>query len=62
MTVNCEKISCSLSRSDHRGSFLGLMNQGSWQEVNFVATQAGQVRGGHNPGSHPSHLALFRGQ
>lgn len=26
---------------------MGLVNQGDWQEVNFVSTQANQFRGGH---------------
>lgn len=30
-----------MNREDHRGSFLGLVSQGSWQEVNFVTTKAG---------------------
>lgn len=32
---------------DRRGSFLGIVNSGNWEEVNFVETMAGQVRGGH---------------
>ncbi len=41
------KISGYMSRSDHRGSFWGLVNQGSWKEINFVSTQAGEIRGRH---------------
>ncbi|MEQ9358543.1 polysaccharide biosynthesis C-terminal domain-containing protein [Coleofasciculus chthonoplastes] len=60
--MNSEKISCYLNRLDHRGSFLGLINQGSWQEVNFVATQAGQVRGGHFHTRTHEVIFLVRGK
>lgn|GEM_PF-1202347 len=45
--MKLNKFSCYVNQSDHRGSFWGLVNQGDWQEVNFVSTQAGRVRGGH---------------
>lgn len=45
--MEIEKFTCYMNKSDHRGAFWGLLNQGDWQEVNFVATQAHQVRGGH---------------
>jgi dTDP-4-dehydrorhamnose 3,5-epimerase-like enzyme len=32
---------------DKRGSFLGIVNSGQWEEMNYVETEAGQVRGGH---------------
>lgn len=32
---------------DSRGSFLGIVNSGQWEEINFVETAANQVRGGH---------------
>lgn len=32
---------------DNRGSFLGIVNSGQWEEINFVETSANQVRGGH---------------
>jgi dTDP-4-dehydrorhamnose 3,5-epimerase-like enzyme len=32
---------------DGRGVFLGIVNSGCWEEVNYVETKAGQVRGGH---------------
>ncbi len=32
---------------DSRGSFLGIVNSGQWEEINFVETSANQVRGGH---------------
>jgi dTDP-4-dehydrorhamnose 3,5-epimerase-like enzyme len=56
------KISCYINRSDHRGSFWGLVNQGSWQEVNFVATQAGEVRGGHFHKRTQEVIFLLRGK
>lgn len=33
--------------SDARGRMLGVINAGSWEEINYVETAAGQVRGGH---------------
>ena len=51
-----------MNRSDHRGSFLGLVNQGSWQEVNFVATQAGEIRGGHFHTQTNEVIFLLRGK
>ena len=33
--------------ADARGRMLGVINQGQWEEINFVETAAGQVRGGH---------------
>jgi dTDP-4-dehydrorhamnose 3,5-epimerase-like enzyme len=51
-----------MNRSDDRGSFLGLVNQGSWQEINFIATQAGQVRGGHFHTRTHEVIFLLRGK
>jgi dTDP-4-dehydrorhamnose 3,5-epimerase-like enzyme len=36
-----------LKHSDSRGVFQGIINDGTWQEVNVVHTQAFHVRGGH---------------
>lgn len=33
--------------ADARGRMLGVINDGLWEEINFVETVAGQVRGGH---------------
>lgn len=33
--------------ADARGLFLGITNSGIWEEMNYVETRAGQVRGGH---------------
>lgn len=33
--------------SDIRGSFLGVVNEGQWQEVNYIESKAGTVRGNH---------------
>ena len=33
--------------ADARGRMLGVINEGQWEEINFVETAAGQVRGGH---------------
>jgi dTDP-4-dehydrorhamnose 3,5-epimerase-like enzyme len=32
---------------DNRGSFLGIINSGQWEEINYIETTAGQKRGGH---------------
>lgn len=32
---------------DGRGVFLGILNSGRWEEMNYIETRAGQVRGGH---------------
>lgn len=42
-----ERFGCYMNCLDQRGAFLGLVNEGMWKEVNFVKTQAGQLRGGH---------------
>lgn len=39
-----------------RGLFLGIINQGLWEEVNYIETAAGQVRGNHY---HKSAAELF---
>ena len=33
--------------ADARGRMLGVINEGQWEEINFVETAAGHVRGGH---------------
>ena len=33
--------------ADARGRMLGVINDGQWEEINFIETAAGQVRGGH---------------
>lgn len=30
-----------------RGLFLGIINSGHWEEVNYIETNEGQIRGGH---------------
>ncbi|WP_089131204.1 polysaccharide biosynthesis C-terminal domain-containing protein [Tolypothrix sp. NIES-4075] len=51
-----------MNRADQRGLFLGLVNQGVWQEVNFVKTQAGQIRGGHFHTRTNEVIFLVRGR
>lgn len=41
------KLKNYVHREDGRGSFLGIINHGTWQEVNYVKTNAGAVRGNH---------------
>ena len=33
--------------SDDRGSFQGLVNFGTWKEVNIICSEAGAIRGNH---------------
>lgn len=33
--------------TDNRGLFFGIVNSGLWEEVNYIETHSGQVRGGH---------------
>ena len=33
--------------SDKRGSFLGLINFGNWEEINIISSEADTVRGDH---------------
>ncbi|WP_449416924.1 cupin domain-containing protein [Phormidium nigroviride] len=56
------KIPCYMNQSDRRGLFLGLVNQGVWQEVNFVKTKAGQIRGGHFHTRTNEVIFLVRGK
>ena len=42
-----KRIQPYLVREDGRGRLLGLMNEGIWEEFNFLETKAGQVRGNH---------------
>jgi dTDP-4-dehydrorhamnose 3,5-epimerase-like enzyme len=52
-----KKLSSYAHRSDDRGSFLGLVNEGSWREVNYFRTRAGAVRGKHF--SKETHEVVF---
>ncbi|XGB41668.1 MAG: WxcM-like domain-containing protein [Nodosilinea sp. LVE1205-7] len=45
--LEIQKITSYINQSDQRGEFLGLINRGNWQEINFVKTRAGKVRGSH---------------
>jgi mannose-6-phosphate isomerase-like protein (cupin superfamily) len=33
--------------ADARGLFQGIINSGSWEEVNYIETRGGETRGGH---------------
>lgn len=41
------KLQPYLYLKDQRGSFLGLVNEQNWKEVNFVKTEKDAHRGGH---------------
>ena len=32
---------------DARGRFFGIVNTAHWEEINYIETAAGQIRGGH---------------
>jgi len=34
-------------REDARGKLIGLMNEGTWEEFNYLETKAGCIRGNH---------------
>ena len=36
-----------IKHSDKRGHFIGLLNFGDWQEINFICSEANTVRGNH---------------
>ena len=42
--------------ADGRGRFRGIINTGQWEEINYLETSRGQVRGGHY---HEQTLELF---
>ncbi|MCI0490593.1 MAG: WxcM-like domain-containing protein [Blastocatellia bacterium] len=52
-----KKLRSYARRSDDRGSFIGLINEGIWKEVNYVHTRAGAVRGKHF--SKETHELVF---
>ena len=36
-----------IEHSDKRGYFHGLINFGNWEEINFICSEAGTIRGNH---------------
>jgi len=42
-----KKIPNYFSHSDDRGDITGIINTGTWEEMNFITSIAGTVRGGH---------------
>lgn len=60
--IKTEKITNYMNRADGRGQFWGLVNQGNWQELNFVQTNAGQIRGGHFHKTTNEIIFLVRGR
>jgi dTDP-4-dehydrorhamnose 3,5-epimerase-like enzyme len=41
------RVPSYFSHSDDRGSIHGIINFGTWEEVNFVTSASGTVRGNH---------------
>lgn len=50
------KIEPYQQREDARGRLVGLMNEGTWEEFNYLETAAGHTRGNHY---HKFTLELF---
>jgi mannose-6-phosphate isomerase-like protein (cupin superfamily) len=42
-----KKIAPYQAHEDNRGRLVGLMNEGTWEEFNYLETKAGQTRGNH---------------
>ncbi len=42
-----QRVEHYFKHSDTRGYITGLLNTGTWREVNFIASEAGTIRGGH---------------
>lgn len=36
-----------MAKEDPRGTFTGIINSGTWEEINLITSEAGSVRGGH---------------
>ena len=51
-----KKIAPYTVRGDNRGKLIGIMNEGLWEEFNYLETFAGAVRGNH---FHKQTLELF---
>ncbi|HEX8978995.1 MAG TPA: cupin domain-containing protein [Parasulfuritortus sp.] len=41
------KIEPYMEREDIRGKLIGLLNEGTWEEFNYLETRSGEVRGNH---------------
>lgn len=41
------KIAPYMIRQDARGKLIGLLNEGTWEEFNYLETRAGETRGNH---------------
>jgi dTDP-4-dehydrorhamnose 3,5-epimerase-like enzyme len=59
--VEIKKIRSYVQRHENRGAFTGIINRGTWQEVNYVQTQAGAIRGNHYHKEIHEVVFLLRG-
>jgi quercetin dioxygenase-like cupin family protein len=41
------KLAPYVAREDARGRLVGLLNEGTWEEFNYLETHAGHIRGNH---------------
>src|SRR5689334_9565402 len=57
-----KKVSCYAHFSDARGEFFGLINHGEWQEINYVVTRAGEIRGNHFHKDTREMVFLLKGE
>lgn len=49
-------------KSDSRGFMKGLINQGSWKELNLFFTKASQIRGNHYHKKTDEFFIILRGK
>ena len=42
-----KKLVPYVTRKDARGRLVGLLNEGTWEEFNYLETRAGETRGNH---------------
>ena len=45
-----------LENSDNRGLFFGIINYGNWEEINYIETNSGNIRGDHY---HKNTIEMF---
>lgn len=62
MENNYQKQTPYLHFKDARGSFIGLINEGNWKEINIVDTQKGHSRGNHYHKNTEEVIFILSGQ
>lgn len=54
--LTMKRLKPYVTREDPRGRLIGLLNEGNWEEFNYLETAAGNSRGGHY---HEHTLEVF---